>query len=64
MTALYILRKHPPVPSFYGYGHIAAFTIEAVSESRTGLWKIAQEKNKRSKYKWTVAKLTAQEPKP
>jgi len=58
MTTLYILRKHPPVSSYYGRGHLKSFTIEAVSEYRTELWEVAQQKNKRSTYKWTVAKLT------
>ena len=58
MTALYILRKHPPIARYFGRGHLNHFTIEAVSEYRTELLEIAQQKNKRSTYKWTVAKLT------
>jgi hypothetical protein len=46
------------LPPYYGHGHIKAFTIEGVSEYRTDLWELAKEKNKRSNYLWTVAKIT------
>lgn len=59
----YILRKHPRYPygGWDGSAHIAAFTIHDVSTNKAMLQRIAKEKNKRSRYLWTVGKLTVKE---
>lgn len=54
----YILCKHPPYPLRYvGSGHLEAFTIAGVYKTRAEAMKVADEKNKRSQYLYTVKRF-------
>lgn len=60
----YLLRKHPPYPYSYtmGRGHLESFTIAGVYKTKAGAMKVAEEKNKRSNYLYTVKRFEGVKP--
>lgn len=55
----YLLRKHPPYPFRYvtGRAYIEAFTIVGVSRTKEEAEAVAEQKNKRSEYLYTVKRF-------
>lgn len=54
----YLLCKHPPYPFRYVHGgHIEAFTIAGVYATKKDAEAVAEQKNKRSEYLYTVKRL-------
>ena len=58
---IWIVRKHPRMPYRGQPGHLAAFTIHGTYATRTEAADEAKERNKRSSYLFTVAKVELRE---
>lgn len=60
----YLLCKHPPYPyrQITGRAHIEAFTIAGVFRTKGEAEAVAEQKNKRSNYLYTVKRFKGVEP--
>ena len=58
---IWIVRKHPQMPYRSQPGHLAAFTIHGTYATREEATIEANERNKRSNYLFTVAKVELRE---